>query len=159
MKDDQMEAGAELAVLVTTTLSNDINEPFKMLGNVWVTNEFIVKPVAEILRTMLMECSKLKLSNSGKNEKMELLYNYLSSQQFAQRIRIVVDTFVAMKKTLEQEKNAMNRLWKQRETQIERVASNVSAMCGELQAISHGSLHMLDNIEPLSLPNVETDEI
>jgi len=153
LKDDQMEAGAELAVLVTTALPKGTNEPFKMLGDIWVTNEFIVKPVAETLRSMLIEHSKLRLANTGKTEKMELLYNYLSSPQFAQRIRIVVDAFVSMKKTLDQEKNAMNKLWKQREMQIERVASNITGMCGELQAISHGSLHQLDEIEQLSLPD------
>lgn len=158
LKDDQMEAEADLAVLVTTTFPKNINEPFKILGDVWVTNELVVRPVAETLRSMLIEHSKLKLANTGKTEKMELLYNYLSSPQFAQRIRIVVDAFVSMKKTLDQEKNAMNKLWKQRESQIERVASNITAMCGELQAISHDSLHQLDEIEQLSLPDGEDKE-
>ena len=84
---------------------------------------------------------------------MELLYTYLNSPQFAQHIRSVVETFVAMKKTLDQEKNAMARLWKQRDAQIERVLSNMTGMCGELQAISLGSLHQLDAIEQLSLPS------
>lgn len=158
LKDNQMEAGAEIAVIVTTSMPKDSKEPFLMLGDIWVVSDVAVRPVAETLRAMLLESSKLRLANTGKNEKMELLYNYLSSPQFAQRIRSVVETFVAMKKTLDQEKTAMARLWKQRDSQIERVASNMTGMCGELQAISHGSLHQLDAIEQLSLPSGEEEE-
>jgi len=114
-----------------------------------------VRPVAETLRNMLMEHSKLKLATTGKNEKMELLYDYLCSQQFSRKIRAVVETFVAMRKTLGQEKAAMNKLWKQREMQIERLTVNITGMCGELQAITHGSLHQLNDIEQLSLPGGE----
>ncbi len=155
LKDDQMEANANIAILVTTTMSKDFHEPFRMIGDIWVTSECIVRPVAETLRNMLIEYHKLKMTNTGKNEKMELLYDYLCSQQFSQKIRAVAETFVAMKKSLDQEKAAMNKLWKQREMQIERLTVNITGMCGELQAITHGSLHQLDDIEQLSLPGGE----
>lgn len=157
LKDDQMQAGAEIAIIVTTTFPKACKEPFMMHGDVWIARDTAVRPVAETLRAMLIETSKLKLASTGKNEKMELLYNYLCSPQFAQRIRAVVETFVSMKHNLDQERNAMARLWKQREIQIDRVAANITGMCGELQAISHGSLHQLEAIEQLSLPSGESD--
>lgn len=153
LKDNQLEAGAEIAVIVSTSMPKDSKEPFLMKDDIWVVSDLAVRPVAETLRAMLLESAKLRLANTGKGEKMELLYNYLNSPQFAQRIRAVVETFGAMKKSLDQERNAMARLWKQRDVQIERVASNMTGMCGELQAISHGSLHQLDSIEQFSLPS------
>jgi hypothetical protein len=104
---------------------------------------------------MLIESNKLKVASTGKNQKMELLYKYLCSPQFAQRIRSAVETFMLMRRGLDQERNAMIRLWKQRETQIDRVSSNVMEMCGELQAISQSSLHQLEEIQQLSLPSGE----
>ena len=75
--------------------------------------------------------------------------------QFFQKIRAFAETFVAVRKSLDQEKAAMNKLWKQREMQIERLMVNITGMCGELQAITHGSRHQLDGIEQLSLPGGE----
>jgi hypothetical protein len=152
LKDDQLEAKAELAVVVTTTLPNGIDKSFAMVGDIWVATDGVIKPIAQTLRLMLIEANKLRLMNTGKNEKMELLYNYLSSAQFTQRVRAVVETFVGMKKDLDQEKNAILKLWKKREGQIDRVATSMSGMVGELQAIAQDSLPQLEGIEQLSLP-------
>jgi hypothetical protein len=51
--------------------------------------------MAETLRMMLMETNKNKLMGLNKNEKMEALYQYLCSPQFAQKVRAVVDAFAS----------------------------------------------------------------
>ena len=117
-----------------------------------------MKPIAQTLRQMLIEMNNLKLVNIGKNEKIEALYNYLCSPQFTQRVRAVVETFVSMKRDLDQEKNAVQRLWKKLEAQIERVATNMTGMVGELQAIAHESLPQLESIDLLSLPSPHEPE-
>lgn len=158
LKDDQLEAKAEIAVIVTTDMPDGVDESFALLGDIWVAREHVVKPIAQTLRQMLIEMNNLKLVNTGKNEKIEALYNYLCSAQFTQRVRAVVETFVSMKRDLDQEKNAVQRLWKKREAQIERVATNMTGMVGELQAIAHESLPQLESIELLSLPSPEEPE-
>ena len=155
LKDDQLESKAEIAVIVTTSMPLGIEEPFMQHEGVWITKDFIVKPVAQSLRIMLIEANNLKIVNTGKNEKMEALYNYLCSPQFSQRIRAVVDTFMGMKRDLDQEKNAFMKIWKKREAQIERVATNMTGMVGELEAISQESFKQLENIEQLSLPKAD----
>jgi len=85
-----------------------------------------------------------------------MLYDYLSSPQFAQKIRMVVDAFANMKKDVDSEKAAMQRQWKKRETQIERVTMSMVGMCGELQAIAQNALPQLDDIA--RLPGMEDDE-
>ena len=155
LKDDQLEANAELAVLVSTHLPKDVDDPFTMMGGIWVRSHQLIRRVAETLRLMLIEANKLKLVSVGKSEKMELLYNYLSSPQFAQKIRSVIETFISMKTDLDREKNAMLRLWKKRESQISRVVNSMSGMIGELQGIAQDSLPQLESIEQLSLPSAE----
>lgn len=158
LKDDQLEAKAEIAVIVTTDMPDGVDESFALLGDIWVAREQVVKPIAQTLRQMLIEMNGLKLVNTGKNEKIEALYNYLCSPQFTQRVRAVVETFVSMQQDLNQEKNAVQRLWKKREAQIERVATNMTGMVGELQAIAHESLPQLNSIDLLSLPSPEQPE-
>ena len=157
LKDDQQEANAELAVLVTTVMPKQTTEPFCMIDDIWVVNTVAVRPMAETLRMMLIEANKNKLISLNKNEKMEALYHYLCSPQFAQKVRVVVDAFTGMKRDLDSEKAAMARIWKKREQQIQRVTINMMGMCGELQAIAEESLSELDSIATLPAPEIEVE--
>ncbi|HEX2829714.1 MAG TPA: DUF2130 domain-containing protein [Burkholderiales bacterium] len=157
LKDDQRDAKADIAVLVTTAMPRGADESFCEYGGVWVVAPHAVRLVAETLRFGLVECHKLRLASSGKNEKMELLYNYLCSSQFAQRVRAMVETHECMRRDLEAEKAAMKRLWAKRETQIDRASSSMLAVCGELQGIAHDSLPQLNEIGVLELGAPDDD--
>jgi hypothetical protein len=80
---------------------------------------------------------------------MELLYNYICSPQFAQRVKSVVEGFEAMKKDLEAEKAAMTRIWKKREMQLTRMTTGMLGVVGDLQGIGQGSLPQLESIATL----------
>lgn len=158
LKDDQLEAKADIAVLVTTAMPKGIAEPFVRIGDVWVVAPHVMRPVAETLRVILLEAHKLKLINTGRNEKMESLYNYLASSQFAQKVRTMLEAFQNMRSDLDSEKRAMLRIWAKREMQIERVTSSMVTVVGELQAIAQDSLPQLDVIEQVVLPVDEVTE-
>jgi hypothetical protein len=149
LKDDQQEAKADIAVLVTTVMPKGVDEVIVRIGDVWVVSPQVIKPVAEMLRVVLLEANKLKMVNTGRNEKMELLYNYLSSAQFSQKIRTMLEAFESMRSDLEAEKRAMQKIWSRRQTQIERVTNSMTTVVGELQGIAHEALPQLDNLETL----------
>ena len=149
LKDDQQEAKADIAVLVTTVMPKGVDEFIVRIGDVWVVSPQVIKPVAEMLRVVLLEANKLKMVNTGRNEKMELLYNYLSSAQFSQKIRTMLEAFESMRADLEAEKRAMQKIWSRRQTQIERVTNSMTTVVGELQGIAHEALPQLDNLETL----------
>lgn len=158
LKDDQQAAGAELAVLVTSAMPKDVREPFVRQADVWITSFAAARPLAEALRTTLVEIHKLRVANAGRSEKMELVYNYICSAQFAQRVKAVVDGFEAMRQDLETEKAAMTRIWKKREGQLTRVTGSLLGVVGDLQGIGQESLSQLDNIAALPLP-LEDDPV
>ena len=149
LKDDQQEAKADIAVLVTTVMPKGKDEIIVRMGDVWVISPQVIKPVAEMLRVVLLEANKLKLVNTGRNEKMELLYNYLSSAQFSQKVRTMLETFESMQSDLEAEKRAMQKIWSKRQTQIERVTINMTTVVGDLQGIAHEALPQLEDLETL----------
>lgn len=155
LKDDQLDAKADIAVLVTTAMPKGVSDPFVRIGDVWVVSPHVMRPVAETLRVILLEAQKLKLVNTGRNEKMESLYNYLASAQFAQKVRTMLESFETMRNDLDSEKRAIQRIWAKREAQIERVTSSMVTVVGELQAIAHDSLPQLDAIDQLVLPGEE----
>lgn len=155
LKDDQQEAQADIAVLVTTVMPKGVDELIVRLGDIWVVSPHVIKPVAEMIRVVLLEANKLKMVNTGRNEKMELLYNYLSSAQFSQKVRTMLEAFEAMRSDLEAEKRSMQKIWAKRQTQIERVTISMTTVVGELQGIAHEALPQLENIEMLEAIGVE----
>jgi hypothetical protein len=159
LKDDQQAVGAEMAVIVTAAMpkegSGKSGEPFLRESDVWITRFDAARPLAQALRTTLLELHKLRQANLGRSEKMELVYNYICSAQFAQRVKSVVDGFEAMRQDLEAEKNAMLRLWKKRESQLTRMTGGLLGVVGDLQGIGQESLATLDTIAALPVPQEE----
>lgn len=149
LKDDQQAAGADIAVLVTTVMPKGVIEPFARVGDVWVVSPQVMRPVAETLRVTLMELQRVRQINTGRNEKMEYLYNYLSSAAFAQRVRTMLESFEAMRSDLEAEKRAMQKIWTKRQSQIDRVTGSIVSVVGELQAIAQDALPRLNSLESL----------
>lgn len=146
LKDDQREVKAEIAVIVTESLPKGINS-FTQLGGVWITNFILAGSLADVIRTGLIQLSQAKLSAIGKNEKMEVLYNYLSGPEFKQKVEAIVEAFKTMKEDLDQEKRAMTRIWAKREKQIERVITNTASMYGDMQGIVGASLPQIKMLE------------
>jgi len=76
-----------------------------------------------------------------------MLYEYLSGPEFRQQIEGIVEAFVSMKKDLDAEKRAMEKIWGKREKQIERVVKNTGRMYGSLQGIVGSTLPELESLE------------
>jgi hypothetical protein len=146
LKEDQREAKAEIAVLVTTALPKEVNN-FTQINGVWVTNFPLAICLAGPLRMTLIQVANAKLSEVGKYEKMEVLYGYLSGPEFRQKVEAIIEAFNLMRKDLDQEKRTMNKIWSKREKQIERVVYNISGMFGAMQGIMGASLPEIKSLE------------
>src|SRR5438067_8657589 len=135
LKDEQQEIGAEFAVIVTSAMPKDAREPFLRDSEVWITRHDAARPLAECLRAALVELAKQRQANLGRSEKMEVLYNYICSPQFAGRLKSLYDGFVVMREELEAEKAAFARIWKKREAQLTRMQDGLLSVVGDLQAV------------------------
>ena len=156
LKDDQRSIGAELAVIVTAAMpgerSGRCGEPFVREADVWIARFDAARPLAEALRSMLLELHKARQANLGRAEKMELVYSYICSPQFAQRVKSVAEGFAHMRQELEAEKMAAARMFKKREMQLTRMQEGLLGVVGDLQGIGEQSLAQLDAVAPLPLP-------
>jgi hypothetical protein len=146
LKDDQRELKAEIAAIMTTTLPKDVNN-FAYINGVWVTNYSSAIGLATALRLNLIQIAATRISAIGKHGKMEVIYNYLTGQEFRQRVEAIVEAFVSMKRDLDQKKRAMNRVWSKREKQIERVINNTTGMYGDMQGIIGASLPEIKSLQ------------
>jgi len=149
LKDDQQEVGADIAVLVSTAFPAGVTGPMALYEGIWLVEPELAKGLSEALRTVLIESQRQRAVTIGKGEQMEALFDYICSNQFAQRVRSVVEGYEEMHNDLEKEKRAMQRLWKKREGQIGRISNQMISICGELQGISSSSLPHLNSIATL----------
>ena len=155
LKDDQREAKAGLAVLVSETLPQGFHHFRQMDGGVWVTDVPSVVSLAVALRVVLIQVANAREVEKGKKEKMELVYAYLTGPEFKNRVSAIIEAFRTMHEDLEAEKRAIQRMWEKRAKQIEKVISNTSGMYGDLEGLAGAAL---PPIKILELPNENAKE-
>jgi hypothetical protein len=153
LKTDQRETGAEIAVLVTQTMPKDMDR-FGELDGVWVCGYNEVKGLVFVLRQILIRTQQAKSTNENKTDKMSLLYSFLTSSQFKQQMEAIVEGFSNLKSELDREKRAMQRIWKEREVQIEKVIGNTIDMYGSIKGIAGNAI---SSIKSLELPENHDD--
>jgi hypothetical protein len=149
LKADMRAAGADIGILVTTTLPAALPAAhlFGLHEDVWVSSWGAAIPLAGALRERILEVHKQRAISAGKGEKMEALYDYLTSPQFAQKLRAVYGTFRAMQEDLQKERNAAEQRLARREKQIATGMKELLGFAGDVQGLSQQALPQLE-MEP-----------
>lgn len=151
LRDDQRAEGADLAVIISTSLPDDVTH-FGERDGVWIASPAFAPHLATLLRQQLVEVSQARVAATGQNEKSELLYRYLTGPQFRQRVTAIVESFTDMQGELESEQRAFAQRWSRRKKQIERMLTNTFGLYGDVQGISGAALPELGD---LKLPALE----
>jgi hypothetical protein len=154
LRDDQRAAKAEVALIVTETLPNDV-ETFSLIDGVWVTSHRCAIPVAIATRHLLIELAAARHVGDGQQTKMQLIYQYLTSPRFRHRIEAIVEKFADMHEDLQRERRTMTKLWARREEQIRCAIESTAGMYGDLQGIAGRTLQEIDALTHLLLPEPE----
>ncbi len=154
LKNDQREAGALIAVIVTEALPKDMDR-FGRKDGVWICTYNDIKSITFILREMVIREYSVLSSQENKGSKMEMLYNYLVSDEFRQRVEGIVEGFSTLKNEMDREKRAMQKIWKEREKQIEKVILNTVDMYGSIRGIAG---NVIAPVKELELTDLELDD-
>jgi len=146
LKADMRSQGADVAVIVTQALPKDMNS-FGEKDGVWICSFSEVRPVVQMLRDGIIKMSSALKSQENRGDKMHLLYNYLTSPEFAGQWQAIREGFLSMKLSIQKERDSMEKLWKQREKQLEKVLLNAAHVRGSIEGISGTDvdLNLLEN--------------
>lgn len=146
LKSDMRSQGADLAVIVTQTLPRDM-ERFGEKDGVYICTFAEVRSLATVLRNSIMEVFKLTRSQENKGDKMHMLYNYLTSHEFSEQWKAIREGFLSMKLSIQKERDAMEKLWKAREKQLEKVLLNAAHIKGSVEGIAGSDAVNLNLLE------------
>lgn len=134
-KKDMRSTGADIAVLVTKTMPKEM-ECFGLKDGIWVCTFSEVKALANVLRDGIIRIFNSAKSQENKGDKMHLLYDYLTSNEFSEQWKAIREGFFAMKIGIQKERDAMERMWKAREKQLEKVLLNSAHVKGSIEGIA-----------------------
>jgi hypothetical protein len=104
LKADMRSKGADVAILVTQTDPKDL-KCFGELDGVWVCSFSEVLPLTTAMRHTIIRIAEAKKGEENKGEKMQLLYDYLTGNEFRQQMETIVEGFLSMKSSGKKGKN------------------------------------------------------
>ena len=148
LKADQRNCGADIAILMSTTLPKEFEKTtFKQIDGIWVTSFDSSISLVEVLRLSLIEMAGLVAVREGQASKAELVYDYLTGTKFRHRIEAIVEKFDDMRTDLTREKKVTLKNWAKREAQIEAVIASTMGMHGDLQGIAGSSMPEIGGLD------------
>lgn len=150
LKKDMRSMGVDVAVIVTQAYPKGM-DCFGERDGVWICSFDEVKAVSYILRDGIVKLFGAAKSQENKGDKMHMLYDYLNGNEFSEQWKAIREGFMSMKLSIQRERDAMERLWKSREKQLEKVLLNAAHIRGSIEGISGN-----DNIQ-LSLGEDDDD--
>lgn len=146
LKQDNLVAKADLMVIVTQALPEGI-EKYGIIDDVWVCSLRDIKELSLVLRYGLLKVKQVAVTQQGKESKMELLYNYLTSSEFKGVFESIIEGFKTIQDSHQSEKLKMQRLWKQREKQLEQVLASSVEFYGSIKGIAGDSIQEIKMLD------------
>jgi len=151
LKADMRQQTAQVAVLVTRSMPRDMH-CFGEKNGVWICNFSEVKALTEVLRDGVIRIFQASKNQQNKGDKMQLLYDYLTSSEFSEQWKAIREGFSSMKMSIQRERDMMERLWKTREKQLEKVLLNAAHIKGSMEGISGQedfNMNLIDDVDEI----------
>lgn len=145
-KNDMREQNANIGVIVTDVLPKGW-ERMGLLDGVWICTYQEFKGLCYVLRENIVQISNAINSQENKGEKMTMLYDFLTSNDFRLQVEAIVEGFTQMQIDLNKEKNSMQGHWKKREKQIQKVLLNTTYMYSSIQGIAGSAIQPIKILE------------
>lgn len=146
LKDDQRAIKADLAVIVSVVLPEGV-KGFALRDGVFICDVKLVVNLAFLLRYDLMKLSEANRALTGKDEKKDVVYAYVNSTEFKQRIQVIAEAFIDMKNDIDKEKRSFQAIWAKREKQVQRVIDNTFGIYGDLKGLTGGTIQEVKILE------------
>jgi hypothetical protein len=160
LKEDMRAAGADVGILVSVgpcyPKGWEEGMLFDLHEDIWVTSWSTAVQLATALRSGLLEVCKQRVASAGKGEKMEAVYDYLTSSQFSQKLKAIYGAFHRMRQELEAEKSQTLQRWARREKQLQSGVAELVGVAGDIQGLAQQDLPLLEMED--SVPSEEKPE-
>ncbi len=146
LKTDGIQAKADVCVLVSVVLPDGV-EGIGQIDGVWICDFNNVRPLVTLLRQQIIAVSTAMNTQANKGDKMQMLYDYLTGLEFKNQVGAVMQGFIAIREGYTKERMQMEKIWKEREKQLEKVLLNTTHFVGSIEGIANVNLDTENAIE------------
>jgi hypothetical protein len=154
LKQDQRAEGAVIGILVSHTLPSEVKTDICFMDGVWVCKPSLVIPLGTALRDRIYEVARQKAVGEHRGKKADVLYDYISGNEFRQQIEALVEIYQEMRNQIDSERRTFEAQWRSRERQLERYIRSTAAICGDIQGIAGQS--SIPAFKGLETPTLES---
>ncbi len=145
-KADFRQSGGDIGIIVTQAMPKDM-EGFGMKEGIYICQYHEARSLALVMRETLIKINAASASQENKGEKMTMLYNYLTGNEFRHQIEAISEGFISLKNEINRERISMEKIWKEREKHIEKVLINTVGMYGSIKGIAGSSIADIKGLE------------
>lgn len=157
-KNDMREKEATFGMLVTDTMPPGMERMGRREG-VWICSYEEFKGLCFVIRELVIAIDFALSSQENKGEKMVLIFDYLTSNEFKLQVEGIMEGYTQMQADLDTEKRSITGHWKKRETQLKKVLNNTNFMYNHLRAIAGNAIQAIPILElPETVDKTEIDE-
>lgn len=128
----QRETNADIAVIVTATLPEDI----KYIGlreGVWITTPAVAVGLAGLLRHMVLRLMEIRVGSRTRDTRLQALNDYINSARFRLAAESVIGTVRQLEEQLESERKTMTRAWAKRQQYLLSLGGQIADVVGSLE--------------------------
>ena len=147
LKQNYRNDKADIPAIISEALPDEIKNGIGNKDGVWVALPKLLLPLAMLLRKPLLDTAKERVRNQDMKNKAESLYTYVTSHEFVQQVEAMMEAYNEMLVQISKERVAYEKMWKQREMQVNRLLSGVSGIYGSMQGIAGPALPTIKSLE------------
>lgn len=147
LKDDLRAEKANIPVIVTSVLPKEIKNGLGQKDGVYICSYQLSLPLAELLHKSLLETAYQKFVSGNRGNKADAIYTYVTGHEFRQQIEALAEVFGEMQQQNFRERAAMEKIWKAREAQINRLFIATAGIYGTMQGLAGSTLGQVKGLE------------
>lgn len=150
LKEDLRNEKAHIAIIVTEAMPKQITEDMGQLNGVWVCKPQLTIILGMLLRKSLLDAGLQKAIAENRGTKAEALFNFITSHEFVHQVESMVETYQEMNTQLTKEKVAFQKIWAQREAQVQRLLLGTANIIGSMHGhVGQGTMPKIKGLELL----------
>lgn len=146
LKEDMRLKQAGIGVIVTEEFPKELTR-FGQVDGIWICSFAEFKSVSLLMRHTMVRIGEVIAAQDNKGDKMKLLYDYLTGNEFHQRVDAIREAFEQMNSDLMKERSQAISNFARREKQIFKVMENTVALYGEVRGIAGGAVQTIRALE------------
>lgn len=146
IKDDMRLQQADLGVIVTEALPEGMTR-FGEVEGIWVCTFLEFKALALLFRQNLVRIGEVVASQENKGDKMQMIYSYVTSTEFKQKLEAAFESYREMQEDLLKEKTVITSQWAKREKRLLKAMENLVCLYGDVRGIAGGAVQEIRALE------------